>query len=321
MKINKLQIISFKKHLTLIILILLFGLNAEIFSQEEEKVNKVQETNINEKAHQFGFTIKRATYTYYPEEYQNTKLIIDPYKDLGLFKLRNNTEIINPFSFYYYNANKNLYFELSHYKLILTDPYYYSYSGGTLQPAILNSIKRAETKLNVYSSVSLNTNNHFFYGIGYRNLSKDQSRPYQFSELGYTTSTNGIQGFLKYKFRIFSLLSLNLSLEPFYTFGSQKIYKPTGAVFGNSWQYNYNSNVNVYFYGTEIDANLSFQLNENLSFITGYNYTYTKVRYENERYFSITYANGEFSYLNIFPPFHSNIDHIKNYYIGLNAKF
>lgn len=336
------QTINLRKYLNISVALFLFGFNSYLFSQEE---NKNQESNINNKNHQFGFTIKRANYAYYPVEYTNsmerTSLFggiedsnflgsIDS-KKRGLNKT-NNEQVINPFSISYYNKKINLNFEFSYYKIILDSPYYLEIFPKASQSASninflnydIGNIRRSENKLNIYSNIKPNENHSFFYGLGLRNIRKEKYERNGFSQNSTLDDTYGINLYFKYQYKILSRLSLNVLLEPFYTYGNRSIKQDSieYLISPNRFSLYYNNpNARIYFYGGEFDINLSFNFFENFNLLIGYGFIYTKIRYENDKRLYIVNSFGNISMPSYTSSYIYSTDHINNWYIGLNAKF
>jgi outer membrane protein (TIGR04327 family) len=336
--------LQFKKYskLGLFIFLSFIAINFGLSAQDEKR----DENRQSEKNHQFGFTIKRANYSYYPVEYENDSQgkdllglwhrpglrkqseLFDSVNPKKLSAMRNNEQLINPFSLLYYNKKLNLNFEFSYYSLILDSPYYLA-SFLNIQPIPYNigNIRRSENKLNIYSSVNLTENNSFFYGLGGRNIKKESYQRKGLSQNTIVDDTYGINIFLKYQYKIISNLSINFSVEPFYTYGQRSIKSDFIQSYGsllpspNDFRAVYNDpNAKIYFYGAELGINLSFNFFENLNLLVGYGFIYTKIRYENDKRLILTryYDTNYLTYSGIY---NHSTDHINNWYIGLNAKF
>ncbi|HNK59281.1 MAG TPA: hypothetical protein PLL86_23925, partial [Leptospiraceae bacterium] len=245
---------DFKKHLTrgFFLILVLIVINTNIFSQEEKNIDNNKENKLSEKIHQFGFTIKRANYAYYPVEYENDSIgktllglwdrpglrsqseLFSAANPKKLSPMRNNEQVINPFSLLYYNKNLNLNFEFSRYSLVLDSPYYVAdLFGSSITPHDIGNIRRSENKLNVYSNIKLNESNSFFYGLGARNIKKENYRRTYITQDSILDNTYGINLFLKYQYKIISNLSINFSIEPFYTYGARNIKRDIIQPYGS----------------------------------------------------------------------------------------
>jgi len=319
----------------LLTIILTFSIN--LFSQEE----KPKEFSQVENTHQFGFTLKRANYSYTPSEYFESKdSTFGNLRKSG--KLKNNDQVTYPVSFLYFNKNLNLYTEASYYKVsyanmynLVVGQYIPSLNLGIndlyFYDRVQNSITRRESKVNFYTKTELNSSNLIYYGLGIRNLYKENFRQGNlFYSDDFLDSTNsyGLQVFLKYQVELASFVKLSISAEPFYTVGSRVRSKNHYINQNGSYNFSlYAIGQKNYYYGADLDFNFSFSLNENLHLLIGYNYIYTKIRHEKNRNYRLFVENGQPNFTSLLSqevwnqPSNESKDHIFGYYIGLNAKF
>lgn len=322
---------------TLFAIILVLSTN--LSSQEET----TKETNASDKPHQFGITLKRTNYSYTPSEYFESKdsTFLELQKS---GKLKNNSQITYPVSFLYYNKNWNLYTEASYFKISYGNMYYNNLSLDTFSfnrndlvflryyDKVQNTITRREAKINFYTKTEINSSNRFFFGLGIRNIYKENFK-FNYDPLVNdskdSTNSYGLQAYLKYQVELASFVKLNVSAEPFYTYGNRnRSYQtPDYSSINYYWYSVYSSKAKNYFYGADLDFNFSFALNENLNLLVGYNYIYTKIRHEKNSESTFLVYDGQPQILysiyqnSLIQQSHESKDHIFGYYFGLNAKF
>jgi outer membrane protein (TIGR04327 family) len=327
-------------------LLLLFILLTQIlFSQEPEK--KEEPT-----PRRFNLNIKRMNYTYTPAEYyENKESTFSTVKNSG--GLKNNTKNIIPMSLMYYHKDWNLFTEASFFKASFANMYYNQYflpssathtnytfgTGLGWLDNVLRNTMRQESKLNFYTSKEISESQSIFYGLGIRNINRETSRSrreFIYADRFDRVQSYGLNAYFKYQLQMFSFLKLKLSLEPFYTVGNRNrdsnyrlntYYTSRGVRNEISFEL-YQKNPRNYFYGFETDLSLSFAIAENLNLNLGANFIYTKIRYENNKsYFANTdYAQStnlffliQQELINKVP--HESKDHLKGFYIGIDAKF
>jgi outer membrane protein (TIGR04327 family) len=283
----------------------------------------------------FSFFIKRGNYLYQPSDYYTS---IDAHQ-LYIFRLlgqknnlvgdlKNNEKIINPISFTYYSQSIDMFFEYSYYKINLDNPYYY-YPTLFFQPQYkLNSITRRESKINAFKQKKISEKNYFYLGMGIRNLFKETYNQDTFSRNSESIDSYGLQLLLKYQLKINDHFEIGLSLEPFYTYGHREqkgrqfeminYLSSDGLKTGYLYDYR-GTNQKAYFYGSEFDFNIGYKISENWKLFLGYNFIFTKIRYENYRNFKISYLDS--LHVPSESTFIKNTDHIQSIYLGVKAEF
>ncbi|HMV41224.1 MAG TPA: hypothetical protein PK079_03150 [Leptospiraceae bacterium] len=311
----------------LIILTILFC-SQVIFSEEQNK-----ELNTQKK---YSLTIKSAHFSYLPTEYLDYRERNTLGSNSASF-LHNNRTKTNPLSFSYYSKDLNLFFEYSYYKISLNNLFYtktefLESSPGQLRPFFLGytlpTITRRENKLNAYKKYSVNDRNHFFFGLGIRNIFKEVSSNLYSNERYIRTDTYGMEIFLKYRLDFLSSFAFNLTFEPFYTAGKYitKDFPYNNSINKKVYLFPIVNDSFVYFWGYDADINLSYRIDDNLSFFFGYNYIRTATRVQN-RYqdnvsnsYYIFDSNG-LRYFNQRDSYEKTDDNIQNYYVGIKAEF
>ena len=346
------------KHLFSFSLFFLFTFG--LFSQDAPPETTRKEEVTKDK---FFFTFKNAWTTYIPVEAVNvigndvfSRVSAD---NLGNYiytakQLKNNQSEINPFSFTYYNANQNLFFELSRYKLTLNDAYLEPdeplrlYARTPFNNNLkLPNIKREETKLDIYKSYSITENNTLYYGLGIRNISKSANQR-EFAPFNAETiekyNTTGLSFYLKYVFKFSENWKFNFLLQPFYTYGTKSNKDPiriftsrNNFLIESPYQY-YSitlreNNQTARIYGSELDISFSYQINENLDLSFGGNLIYSKFILRNTGNLNLGFdKNGKLLPLEPFVNNFYNIERrlvqklftnelLYSYYLGINLKF
>lgn len=310
----------------LILFIILFNIGS-VFSEEITQGNSLEK--------KYAVTIKAANFSYTPSEFLERREFSSHFGAASA--IENNRTKENPLSFSYYSKALNLFFEYSYYKANFNDMYYFSPTFSNRRGDItylgyigynLPNVKRRENKLNLYRKYSQQKNNHFFAGVGIRNIYKEISNTSLNFESYEKSDAYGLELFLRYRLDFLSSFSISFTVEPFYTMGKLTIKDGPFIAPVNKRIYLFPQNYSfVYFWGYDGDMNLSYKIDDNLSFLIGYNYIRTLTRKQNryrldssEFYFILDEANGRY----FTPPpieYEKTDDNIKNFYLGIKAEF
>ncbi len=338
------------------LLILFILLPQILFSQEVEKKVEPTPRRFNLNLKNMNYTYFPAEYYEFKEstfsQIRNSGGLKNNSKNLFPMSLTYHHKEWNLFTelSYFQATFANMYYNQYSLPSYATYTSYSTNNPYRWEDSILRNTKREETKLNFYTSKEISESQSIFYGLGIRNINRETN-----SERGYyfisgdiinrypdnfdRVKSYGLNAYFKYQFQMFSFLKLKLSLEPFYTIGNRNrdsninySVSSSNAGVSQSIFFNYyKENQRNYFYGFETDFSLAFAIAENLNLNLGVNYIYTKIRYENNKTYQLygnTNMNRNFPYLlfllnqeliNKVP--NESKDHLRGFYIGIDAKF
>ncbi|EQA44965.1 outer membrane protein, TIGR04327 family [Leptospira broomii serovar Hurstbridge str. 5399] len=293
----------------------------------ERKKGDINQKQVQEKSnHTMEFTVRRADYTYNPQEYDYIKNTTN--YNVGLSDLSSREKVLPVFGFMYWNNNYKIGFDLSYYQIVLTDSTYNAYTylypiSPLIIPTHLNFpvLTRTDYQADVFKFWNPTSWWTVGAGGGLRAIDTKQSTQVGLAYTNVENRTYGPQAEILTRFDIWDRLRIDVKGKYFHSEGKQIFEAEAITLFPPSYVKAYGPDgVRARFVGYEYDIGLSIRISGNVYLSFGYNRTFSTFTRVHGYSIAIPYSVMFQNNLNNIEFGSSHNDEIRGYYTGITIR-
>ncbi|TGK87180.1 hypothetical protein EHQ19_00100 [Leptospira montravelensis] len=293
-------------------------------------LNSVINAQTSKPTFETGIRVQKAEFI--PYDYSRNVTDAEPFPNVKIQNLRNNTKTINPFFLIYKDLQRGFSIEFDYSKIQIERPNFDNefLSGNRFYKFknYLANNERSDIKLNFFFYPSQQLNEYFSFGIGIRKIDRIRNASEYYYSIEEKILSMGPQFVVKSKIPINEKISLNLGLDLYHTQG-QRNYNYSNSHYSPEGNYSFletvkgNGKTIGIFQGYEANVSLKYNFLENFNLAFGYNYNYSYFKYQNlddyTYYFNFSSASSDYATRNT--KYSNGKEIIKGFYISASTVF